>query len=400
MPGQPKRFIAIGISIAAMAMSTFNTENHTTKCQNQHSERKDQSDIGRGSFTWETFASPGGETGSNKQTSGRPFRLEDLVLLQSHRHNRKEISICGAPSQKRHQICSAPQTRSRHSSPWNSGWHHQPRCPGCQEKESGTLRQICLRPLPNWGFTPLYTCHQHIYTHSAHTNGLQHQSAQPLRILAIANSLQLCHQHLVHSRRQSNKPARNWTLSVLSNYFQLWLTCLPPPWRHFLLQRKESHGNKLEKILFSGTLYGQLPLNSEPLPLKNGWSLQENIWTVRKHLGRVLSGNNQHQPSLSRRQCCHRDADSIRQHHLDEARMLRAHHWSRHLHRQIQDHQGQDQGHRLGRGNHRLDPPWEQGSNPPSTTRTPDQVQWQIQCHHSTGPTWSILKPRSTLGIR
>ncbi len=57
--------------------------------------------------------------------------------------------------------------------------------------------------------------------------------------------------------------------SIFSNNFQLRLTCLSAPLRHFLFQRKESHGNKFEKILFGRTVYDQLPLDSNSLLFQN-----------------------------------------------------------------------------------------------------------------------------------
>ncbi len=38
---------------------------------------------------------------------------------------------------------------------------------------------------------------------------------------------------------------------------------------HFLLQREESDGNKLETIMLRSTLYGQLQLNSDKLPIQD-----------------------------------------------------------------------------------------------------------------------------------
>jgi len=63
----------------------------------------------------------------------------------------------------------------------------------------------------------------------------------------------------------SNLLAIGHSQSATRNLFKQF-PCLHPPWRHFLLQRKESHGNKLVKILFRCNLYGQLPINPEPLP--------------------------------------------------------------------------------------------------------------------------------------
>jgi hypothetical protein len=44
MPGRPKRFIAIGISIAAMAMSTFNTV-QITQLNEEISTLKEKTDL-------------------------------------------------------------------------------------------------------------------------------------------------------------------------------------------------------------------------------------------------------------------------------------------------------------------------------------------------------------------
>jgi len=101
---------------------------------------------------------------------------------------------------------------------------------------------------PNWGLASLHSSHKQVHTHSTHPNGLKYKSAQLIWIPAAPNPLQLCHQHFNHSGHQMNKSPRNWTLPILSNNFQLRLTCLSTPRRHLLLQREESHGNKFEKV--------------------------------------------------------------------------------------------------------------------------------------------------------
>ena len=117
-------------------------ENHLTVCQNSHSQRENRPDAGCGTFTRKTSW---GKIRANKQTTGGPSRIKHLVLLQSNRRNWKEISISGAPLQKHCQVCPAPQTGLRCSSPWHYGWHHHTRHLSCHQEKLGTFHQICLR---------------------------------------------------------------------------------------------------------------------------------------------------------------------------------------------------------------------------------------------------------------
>jgi hypothetical protein len=79
--GRPKRFIAIGISIAAMAMSTFNTV-QITQLKEEMSTLKEKTDLILDVVHLHKKHLPSGrKTSPNKQTTGRPC----LVFIKCHR---------------------------------------------------------------------------------------------------------------------------------------------------------------------------------------------------------------------------------------------------------------------------------------------------------------------------
>jgi hypothetical protein len=82
MPGQPKHFITIGISIVAMAMLTFNTI-RITQLNEEINTLKEKTDLILDVVhLHETLAPPGRETGSDQQALGRSAGVKHLVLFQ------------------------------------------------------------------------------------------------------------------------------------------------------------------------------------------------------------------------------------------------------------------------------------------------------------------------------
>jgi hypothetical protein len=78
MPGRPKRFIAIGIYIPAMAMSTFNTMRITQLNEEINTLKEKILDIYTKNIctTWKEILI--------KQTFGEFVKIKHFVLLQSH----------------------------------------------------------------------------------------------------------------------------------------------------------------------------------------------------------------------------------------------------------------------------------------------------------------------------
>jgi hypothetical protein len=85
MPGRPKCFIAIGISIAAMAMSTFNTVRITQR-NDEINTLKEKTDLILDVMHLHEkhLHHLEEKTGANQQTSGGSIRIKHLVLLKGN----------------------------------------------------------------------------------------------------------------------------------------------------------------------------------------------------------------------------------------------------------------------------------------------------------------------------
>ncbi len=280
MLGRPKWFISIGISIAAMAMSTFNTV-WITQLDTEIHTLKAKTDLMLDVVHLH-------ETGTDMNSTGRPTWIQYLVLLQSDQCHQENVRIHDSSSQKHSQIGTALLISNWSPSPWCLGRHHFSCYGSCCQIEFGLFRTFRIGPFSNWGLSPRHCSNQQIHANPSCPNGIQFQSLGPVQVPSTANPHQLCIKYLLCTGHRSHQSSYHQPFKIISNYFQLWPAFLFSPQGHILLQGKEGDGNQFEKIISSSTIPGQLRYNPIQLPVQDCRSHRENCQIIRKHLDNVL----------------------------------------------------------------------------------------------------------------
>jgi len=216
MPGQPKCFIAIGISIAAMAMSTFNTV-RITQCNDEFNTLKEKTDL----------------------------ILDVVHLHEKHLHHLEEkleqtnelladlleLNIWFS-SKVTDAIEKKFQSVIHHYKNIVKSAQHHLLAPGALphdilDRIIDHVKRKNLVPFVKFAsdlfqieVSHLYTLAKNEFTLILHIPMVSSQPAEALRVPAAANSLQICHQHLHHAGCRLHESARDRTLTIFSNNFQ------------------------------------------------------------------------------------------------------------------------------------------------------------------------------------
>ncbi len=286
MPGWPKRFIAIRISIAAMAMSTFNTV-RITQLNDEINTLKEKTDL----------------------------ILDVVHLHEKHLHHLEEK----LDQTSKHladllesNIWFSSKVTDAIEKKFQSVIHHHEMWlnpPNTTDSLQGpchmTFWMESLTTSPRWprGRTwshlsnlllTFFKLRYRTSTHWPRRNSAWFSTSLWSQITIFWTSTSSCHYQFTSTSPQTSpsrrmlahKSAHNWTLKIFSNNFQCWLTHLSPPGGHFLLQRKESHETSLKRSCL-GALY---MANSQSIQnhcrfkiaedREKIFKLSENTWAV------------------------------------------------------------------------------------------------------------------------